>query len=77
MVNYPWDTHPSLHADDDWWKLVCHEYADQCHEWDTNYMNMQHQDADHGIINGYQWYTISGSRQDYMNYYAQCREVTI
>ena len=77
VVNYPWDTHPSLHADDDWWKLVCHEYADQCHEWDTNYMNMQHQDADHGIINGYQWYTISGSRQDYMNYYAQCREVTI
>jgi len=77
VVNYPWDTHPSLHADDAWWKLVCHEYADQCHEWDTNYMNMQHQDADHGIINGYQWYTISGSRQDYMNYYAQCREVTI
>lgn len=77
VVNYPWDTHPSLHADDDWWKLVCHEYADQCHEWDTNYMNMQHQDAENGIINGYQWYTISGSRQDYMNYYAQCREVTI
>ena len=77
VLNYPWDTHPSLHADDEWWKLVCHEYADQCHEWDTNYMNMPHQCADHGIINGYQWYTISGSRQDYMNYYAQCREVTI
>ena len=77
VVNYPWDTHPSLHADDDWWKLVCHEYADQCHEWDTNYMNMQHQYAEDGIINGYKWYTISGSRQDYMNYYAQCREVTI
>ena len=77
VLNYPWDTHPSLHADDEWWKLVCHEYADQCHEWDTNYMNMSHQCADHGIINGYQWYTISGSRQDYMNYYAQCREVTI
>ena len=77
VVNYPWDTHPSLHADDAWWKLVCHEYADQCHELDTNYMNMQHQDAENGIINGYQWYTISGSRQDYMNYYAQCREVTI
>ena len=77
VVNYPWDTHPSLHADDEWWKLVGHEYADQCHEWDTNYMNMPHQHADHGIINGYQWYTISGSRQDYMNYYAQCREVTI
>ena len=77
VLNYPWDTHPSLHPDDEWWKLVCHEYADQCHEWDTNYMNMPHQCAENGIINGYQWYTISGSRQDYMNYYAQCREVTI
>ena len=77
VLNYPWDTHPSLHADDEWWKLVCHEYADQCHEWNPNYMNMPHQHADNGIINGYQWYTISGSRQDYMNYYAQCREVTI
>ena len=77
VMNYPWDTHPSLHADDEWWKMVCHEYADQCHEWDSNYMNMPHQNADNGIINGYQWYTISGSRQDYMNYYAQCREVTI
>ena len=77
VLNYPWDTHPSLHADDEWWKLVCHEYADQCHEWNPSYMNMPHQHADNGIINGYQWYTISGSRQDYMNYYAQCREVTI
>lgn len=77
VLNYPWDTHPSLHADDEWWKFVCHEYADQCHEWNPDYMNMPHQHADNGIINGYQWYTISGSRQDYMNYYAQCREVTI
>ena len=77
VVNYPWDTHPSLHADDAWWKLVCHEYADLCHEWNPDYMNMPHQYAENGIINGYVWYTISGSRQDYMNYYAQCREVTI
>ena len=77
VMNYPWDTHPSLHADDEWWKLVCHEYADQCHEWNPNYMNITHPQAENGIINGYQWYTISGSRQDYMNYYAKCREVTI
>ena len=30
-----------------------------------------------GITNGYAWYTITGSRQDYMNYYGQCREITI
>jgi hypothetical protein len=34
-------------------------------------------DYNDGITNGYAWYTITGSRQDYMNYYAQCREVTI
>ena len=77
VVNYPWDTHPSLHADDEWWKQVCHEYADLCHEQNPDYLNMQHQYAENGIINGYKWYTISGSRQDYMNYFAQCREVTI
>jgi hypothetical protein len=34
-------------------------------------------DENNGITNGYAWYTISGSRQDYMNYYGQCREVTL
>ena len=34
-------------------------------------------DYNNGITNGYAWYTITGSRQDYMNYYGQCREVTI
>ena len=32
---------------------------------------------DNGIVNGYVWYPIYGSRQDYMNFYQQCREVTI
>ena len=34
-------------------------------------------DYNNGIVNGYVWFPIYGSRQDYMNYYAQCREVTI
>jgi len=73
VMNYPWDTYQPLHADDAWWQLVCHEYADLTHEVSSNYMT----DYNNGIINGYSWYTITGSRQDYMNYYAQCREVTI
>ena len=73
VMNYPWDTYQPLHADDAWWQLVCHEYADLTHEVSSNYMT----DYNNGIINGYSWYTINGSRQDYMNYYAQCREVTI
>ena len=73
VLNYPWDTYQPLHPDDDWWRLVCHEYADLTHEHDTMYMSS----FDDGIVNGYVWYPIYGSRQDYMNYYAQCREVTI
>ena len=73
VMNYPWDTYQPLHADDAWWQLVCHEYADLTHQISSNYMNSYN----NGIINGYQWYTITGSRQDYMNYYGQCREVTI
>ena len=77
VLNYPWDNTYTLTADDAWWKLVCHEYADLCHTHNPDYMNMQHQYAENGIINGAKWYRIGGGRQDYMNGYAQCREVTI
>ena len=30
-----------------------------------------------GVTSGAEWYVITGSRQDYMNAYAQCREVTV
>ncbi|MBQ3353697.1 MAG: hypothetical protein IJG41_00935 [Bacteroidales bacterium] len=73
LLNYPWDTYQPLHPDDDWWQMVCHEYADLTHRHDPLYMS----NYDNGIVNGYVWFPIWGSRQDYMNYYAQCREVTI
>ena len=73
VMNYPWDNTYTLHADDDWWKMVCHEYADLTHQVNPNYMS----DYNDGITNGAQWYMIGGGRQDYMNGYAQCREVTI
>lgn len=73
VVNYPWDTYQPLHPDDAWWQLVSHEYADLAQAVNSSYMD----DYNDGITNGYAWYTITGSRQDYMNYYAQCREVTI
>ncbi len=73
VMNYPWDNTYTLHADDDWYQLVCHEYADLTHEVNPNYMS----DFNNGITNGAQWYMIGGGRQDYMNGYRQCREVTI
>ncbi len=73
VMNYPWDCTYDLHADDVWWQYVCTEYASKAHAVSSSYMT----DENNGITNGAAWYTISGSRQDYMNYYAQCREVTI
>ena len=73
VVNYPWDNTHTLHADDDWYRLVSREYADLCQQHDTNYMD----DLNNGITNGADWYMIGGGRQDYMNGYHQCREVTI
>ena len=73
VMNYPWDNTYTLHADDQWWQLVSHEYADLCHAVSSSYMT----DYNNGITNGAQWYMIGGGRQDYMNGYAECREVTI
>ena len=73
VMNYPWDNTYTLHADDAWWQLVSHEYANLTHQVSSNYMT----DYNNGITNGAQWYMIGGGRQDYMNGYAQCREVTI
>jgi len=74
VVNYPWDTWPRLAADNNWWMYVSHEYADTCQQYSpSNYFT----GFDDGITNGYAWYTTSGCRQDYMNYFQQCRESTI
>jgi PKD repeat protein len=74
VCNYPWDTWQEFHPDDDWWQLVCHEYADTAQANSPfGYMS----GFDDGITNGYAWYTISGGRQDYMNYFHQCREFTL
>ena len=71
VCNYPWDTWAQLHADDAWWQYVCHEYADTAQQYSPpGYMS----GFNDGITNGYQWYTTAGNRQDYMNYFHQCRE---
>ena len=77
LMNYPWDNSYTRHADDAWWQLVSREYADLAQDaaqsTDPSYMT----DEENGITNGADWYRIGGGRQDYMNYYRQCREVTI
>ena len=73
VVNYPWDNTYTRHADDAWWQYVSRDYANKAHAVSSSYMTAEN----NGITNGADWYVITGSRQDYMNYYAQCRELTI
>lgn len=71
VVNYPWDTWSRRHADDAWWILVSREYADSAQFYSpAGYMT----DLNNGITNGYDWYSVAGGRQDYMNYFENCRE---
>ncbi len=74
VVNYPWDTYQPTHPDDAWWRLVSTEYVTNARAVSSSYMTDTYSS---GITNGYAWYTITGSRQDYMNYYGQCRELTL
>lgn len=73
VVNYPWDTWNLKHADDNWFQFVSHEYADTVQEYSNDYMN----GFNDGITNGYEWYSISGGRQDYITYFLHGRETTI
>lgn len=75
VVNYPWDTWAALHADNNWWMRESHKYADTAQaNAAAGYFTSVNAN---GITDGYAWYTITGGRQDYMNYFKHCREVTI
>lgn len=73
VVNYPWDTWYTRHADDDWYIKISRQYADTAQANSTAYMT----DLNNGITNGADWYPIDGGRQDYANYYLHSRETTI
>ena len=74
VFNYPWDTTPDPTADEDWWEIVGHTYADTVQSYAPwNYFN----EFDDGVTQGYDWYETNGNRQDYMNYYKHCREMTL
>jgi len=74
VVNYPWDTWSRRHPDDNWYQYVSHEYADTAQLYSPfGYMDY----LNDGTTNGWDWYSISGGRQDFMNYWHGCRETTI
>ena len=73
-MNYPFDTYSVLPADNDWWYFVSREYADNAQQ---NSPPGYFTDLNNGVTHGYSWYSITGGRQDYMNYFHSCREVTM
>lgn len=74
VMNYPWDAVYDDHADKDWYEYVCTEYVQIARQTYSSYMSDTYSD---GVTSGAAWYVITGSRQDYMNAYGQCREVTV
>ena len=75
VANYPWDTWSRPHPDSTWFKHLSTVYAQSAQENspDGYFTSL----TPSGIINGYDWYSISGGRQDYMTYFHQAREVTL
>ena len=76
VFNYPWDswmTWQRSHADADWWEYVGHNFADTCHLYSTSYMT----EENNGVTEGGDWYVITGSMQDYHNWYLGTRHVTL
>ena len=83
VFNFTWDNTCSLPADYEWWKLVSKEYVDTARSVYNNYFNDNYCDYCNppwcypGVCNGASWYSITGSRQDYANYYNHTREVCL
>ncbi len=74
VVNYPWDGKSAPHVDEDWYRFISREYADEAMAVDPDYMFGW---PENGITNGWDWYEALGTRQDYVNNYLGGREVTL
>ncbi len=77
LVNYVWDSWVSsekTHADHIWFRDLSRAYADDVQ---ANSPSAYMREQDNGITHGGDWYLAFGTRQDYMTYYQNCREVTL
>ncbi|MEO8195849.1 MAG: M14 family zinc carboxypeptidase [Thermoanaerobaculia bacterium] len=83
VFNYPWDTWSDAehaHADELWYQGVAHHFANLVKAnapavlGGTSYFSDVSFD---GTTNGWDWYEVDGGRQDWMNWWRRCREVTI
>ncbi len=79
VVNYPWDTWSKAHPDKNWWIRISKLYADtaRLNSPGKNYLDDLYSGNVPGVTQGFPWYEVEGGRQDYMNYFKNCRELTI
>ena len=79
LFNYPWDVWYERAPDDQWWIDAGIQYATTAQN--ASPAEYFVDDADGfdmpGVTNGANWYVIDGGRQDFMNWYHGCREVTL
>ena len=79
VMNYPWDTwyyNENPHSDTEWFEQVCTDYVTTARSVNSSCFSGISGDSD-GVTHGATWYRVSGGRQDYMNFWHQCREITI
>ena len=77
VMNYPWDSFTSYerpHPNREWWIAVCKRFIDTS----RTYSNSHFRDTyTNGYTAGGDWYVIPNGRQDYMNFYHECLEMTM
>lgn len=77
VMNYPWDSYTSAqlpHPESAWWIDVCRRFVDTSRTYNSNHFNDTYSC---GYTAGGDWYVITGGRQDYVNYYHNCLELTM
>ena len=77
VMNYPWDSFTSAqqqHPAADWWVDVCRRFVDTSRTYNSNHFTDTYSS---GYTAGGDWYVISGGRQDYVNYFHNCLELTM
>ena len=77
VMNYPWDSFSSAqnpHPAADWWVEVGKRFVDTSRTYDNNHFRDV---VSSGVIEGGDWYVITGGRQDYFNHVYNCLEMTM
>ena len=79
VANFPWDTWQRRSADEAWWTAESVKFVDSAKvSAPANYFSQLFGYPNlPGVVQGFEWYEINGGRQDYMNWFKNCREFTV